>query len=172
MDVNHYSFTDLQEIMRRLRAPDGCPWDRKQTHESLKSCMIEEAAELVAAIDVWEECGDDANLIEELGDVLLQVAMHVAIAEEEGRFTMEDVTTEISRKMIRRHPHVFADVTAETPQEVLANWEEIKKSEKSHASKEDNPVTQRRILEEVAALLNQMAARKGMQEEIVLLYKD
>lgn len=171
MEQERYTFDDLQRIMERLRAPDGCPWDRSQTHGSLKPCMIEEAAELLAAVDVWEATGDDANLIEELGDVLFQVVMHVAIAREQGRFTMEDVVTGISRKMIRRHPHVFAgasEASTATPE----GWEEIKKSEKSHGGAGENPVARRKVLEEVVALLNSMAQRKGMREEIILLQKE
>ena len=122
-----YSYEDFLEIMRLLRAPGGCPWDREQTHESLKPCLTEECEEVLQAIDNK----DDENLCEELGDVLLQVLMHSQIAEEEGRFTIDDVINEISRKMIRRHPHVFGNGHAGTSAEVLLNWEEIKKAEKA-----------------------------------------
>jgi len=125
-----YSFEDFEEIIRRLRAEDGCPWDRVQTHESLRDCMIEEAYEVVDGIDTYRDCGDDTNLCEELGDVLLQVVMHARIAEEEGRFSMADVLRGISEKMIRRHPHVFGTDNADTPEQVLENWEDIKKQEK------------------------------------------
>lgn len=129
-----YTFTDFVGIIKALRAENGCPWDREQTHESLKPCMTEEAAELLAAIRIYDKTGDAENMREELGDILLQVVMHSVIAEEEKLFTMEDVIGEVSEKMIRRHPHVFGDVIAETSGEVLENWEEIKKKEKEGKS--------------------------------------
>lgn len=129
-----YTFTDFVGIIRALRAENGCPWDREQTHESLKPCMTEEAAELLASIRIYEQTGNAENMREELGDILLQVVMHSVIAEEEALFTIEDVIGEVSEKMIRRHPHVFGDVIAETSGEVLANWEEIKKKEKEGKS--------------------------------------
>ena len=125
-----YSFEDFVKIIERLRAKDGCPWDREQTHDSLRPCMMEEAAELLASIRIYNKTGNPENMIEELGDVLLQVVMHAQIASEEGLFTMEDVINEVSRKMVRRHPHVFGTESADTPDEVLVNWEEIKKEEK------------------------------------------
>ncbi|WP_287371085.1 MazG family protein [Oceanithermus sp.] len=112
----------LLEIMRRLRAPDGCPWDRKQTHESLRPYLLEEAAEAVDAITE----GDPAKMAEELGDVLLQVAFHSVIGEEEGTFGYADVERAIVDKLIERHPHVFADRELHTAEEVLANWERQK----------------------------------------------
>ena len=107
MKEKQYTFEEFCDIIRRLRAPDGCPWDRAQTHGSLKQCMLEEAAEAAAAIRIYENTGDDSNLKEELGDVLMQVVMHSQIAREEGRFDVQDVISGISRKMIRRYPHVF-----------------------------------------------------------------
>lgn len=124
------TFDEFMDIIRRLRSENGCPWDREQTHESLRGCMLEEAYEVVESIDNQ----DTENLREELGDVLLQVAMHGAIAEEDGEFTIEDVIGEVGEKMIRRHPHVFGEVQAENSQEVLKNWEEIKKEEKKEKS--------------------------------------
>jgi len=121
-----YSFDDLLEIIAALRAPGGCPWDIKQTHETLKECLIEESGEVIQAIDNQ----DDANLCEELGDLLLQVIMHAQIAAEEKRFTMADVIQGVSEKMIRRHPHVFGDAKADSPEESLALWQEIKQQEK------------------------------------------
>lgn len=121
-----YDFDDLVEIISRLRAPDGCPWDIKQTHESLKKCLAEESGEVMDAIDAK----DDANLCEELGDLLLQVVMHAQIASEGGRFTMDDVIQGICEKMIRRHPHVFGDIKVTSQEESLKLWEEIKKKEK------------------------------------------
>lgn len=125
-----YTYQNFLEIIKTLRGENGCPWDRVQTHESLKPCMMEEAAELLASIRIYGQTGDPENMREELGDVLLQVVMHAQIASEEGLFTMADVVDEVSRKMVRRHPHVFGKGSADTPDEVLMNWEEIKKEEK------------------------------------------
>jgi len=116
----------LLDIMRRLRAPDGCPWDREQTIESLRGCLIEETYEVVDAMD----SGDRSALCEELGDLLLQVVFQAQIADEEGAFSFDDVAGGIADKLVRRHPHVFGDVQADTPDEVIRNWEKIKKTEK------------------------------------------
>ena len=116
----------LRGVMRRLRAPDGCPWDRKQTIESLRGDLIEETYEVVDAID----SGDRSALCEELGDLLLQVVFQSQIADEEGAFSFDDVAEGVADKLIRRHPHVFGDVQADTPDEVIKNWEKIKKTEK------------------------------------------
>ncbi|MFY9607095.1 MAG: nucleoside triphosphate pyrophosphohydrolase [Blastocatellia bacterium] len=118
-------FRELVELIARLRAPGGCPWDREQTHESLKPMLLEEAYEVVEAIDE----GDDEEFLGELGDLLLQVIFHSQIATEENRFTVGEVIERISSKMIRRHPHVFADDDATTSSEVLRNWETIKAAE-------------------------------------------
>jgi len=115
----------LREIMRRLRGPDGCPWDREQTLESLKSNLIEETYEVVDAL----ESGDREELCGELGDLLLQVVFQSQICEENGDFTFDDVAAGIADKLVRRHPHVFGDVQARTSGEVLKNWEKIKKTE-------------------------------------------
>ncbi len=119
-------FTDLVEIMARLRGEDGCPWDREQTPESIKPYLIEETYEVLEAIDEQ----DPVKLREELGDLMLQVVFHAQMAEEAGAFTISDVLTAINEKLTRRHPHVFGDGTAETAQEVLFNWEQIKQSER------------------------------------------
>ncbi|MFC4355805.1 nucleoside triphosphate pyrophosphohydrolase [Chryseomicrobium palamuruense] len=116
----------FREIVAILRSPEGCPWDREQTHESLRRYAIEEVYELVEAIRLE----DDEAIIEELGDVLLQVFLHAQIGEDEGYFSMEDVLASISAKMVRRHPHVFEDVTVNSSGEVLTNWQAIKESEK------------------------------------------
>ena len=124
---SHYGIQDLLRIMELLRSPDGCPWDREQTHESLKKCFMDETEEVMQAIDHQ----DDENLCEELGDVLLQVLLHAEIAKERGAFTFEDVVQGLSEKLIRRHPHVFGNVKRpETPEESLALWKEVKKKEK------------------------------------------
>ena len=129
------SFDELKEVVRRLRAEDGCPWDREQTHQSLKPACIEEAAEVICGINVYEETGSPENLKEELGDLLFQVVMHAQIAEEEGLFNLNDVICGIRDKMIRRHPHVFGGKWVEGSAEVLVNWEQIKVREKE--GKED-----------------------------------
>ena len=118
-------FSAFVDLIARLRAPGGCPWDREQTHESLKAVTIEEAYEVLEAIDR----GDDEHLAGELGDLLLQVVFHAQIATEAGRFTVSDVIERVAAKMVRRHPHVFAGAKAETAGEVLRNWEAIKQSE-------------------------------------------
>lgn len=119
-------FAELVKIMERLRAPEGCPWDREQTHESLKKYLIEEAYELLEAIDKK----NDAAMAEECGDVLLQVVFHAQMASEEGRFDIYDVVELICDKLIRRHPHVFGDRAAHSAEEVLRNWNADKKKEK------------------------------------------
>jgi len=111
------AFTELVETIRQLRAPDGCPWDRAQTHESLKAACIEEAAEVVCGINILSKTGKSDSLKEELGDLLLQVLMHSLIAEEEGLFTLEDVIHTIDEKMIRRHPHVFRETDGKSAAE-------------------------------------------------------
>lgn len=122
-----HDMQELLEIIEVLRSPDGCSWDREQTHESLKKCFMDETEEVMQAIDNQ----DDENLCEELGDVLLQVLLHAEIAKERGAFTFADVVQGLSEKLIRRHPHVFGDVKRpETPEESLALWKEVKKKEK------------------------------------------
>jgi tetrapyrrole methylase family protein/MazG family protein len=125
-----YDFRRLVEVVARLRAPDGCPWDRKQTHQSLARHMVEEAHEAVEAISR----GDMEHLCEELGDLLLQVVLHAQLGAEEGFFHIGDVTQGIVEKLVRRHPHVFGKDTVDTPEEVLARWERIKAAEKGVAS--------------------------------------
>ena len=153
------SFDELNEVIKRLRAKDGCPWDREQTHESLKAACIEEAAEVLCGINVLTESGNAENLKEELGDLLLQVMMHAAIAEEEGLFTIDDVICGIRDKMIRRHPHVFGTAQAKDSEEVLLNWEEIKKKEKE--GKEDVSGFLPGAFDEAEALIDRARKRKG-----------
>ncbi len=124
------SFEKLVEVVSRLRGEGGCPWDKEQTHMSLKTTCIEEAAEVVCGINILDKTGNASNLMEELGDLLLQVVMHAQIAREEGLFDIDDVIRSITEKMIRRHPHVFGEVTVSGTGEVLKNWEDIKKLEK------------------------------------------
>ena len=129
------SVLDLIEVMDRLRSPGGCPWDARQTHESLVEYLVEEAYETVEAI----EGGDDSGLREELGDLLLQVVFHARIAQERGEegWDIDDVAHGIVEKLIRRHPHVFADVDADTAEQVEANWHALKAEEKGRASVAD-----------------------------------
>jgi XTP/dITP diphosphohydrolase len=124
----HPQLDELIAVLERLRAPGGCAWDREQTHESLVQYLIEETYELVDAI----ESGDTAELIEELGDVLYQVVFHSDIAAEAGLFTLEDVASHMTEKMIGRHPHVFGDMVADTPDAVMAVWDDLKRTEKPH----------------------------------------
>jgi tetrapyrrole methylase family protein/MazG family protein len=124
-------FEKLAAVQARLRAPDGCPWDREQTHASLRTYLIEEAYEVLEAM----ESGDDAKFAEEMGDLLLQIVFHSEIAREEGRFDVSDVIREVHDKMVRRHPHVFGEKRAKDSAEVLKNWEQIKKEERAAAGK-------------------------------------
>ncbi|RDU34793.1 nucleoside triphosphate pyrophosphohydrolase [Neobacillus piezotolerans] len=125
-------FSKLREIIAVLRGPNGCPWDKEQTHASLKKYLLEETYEVIEAID----SGDIDHLIEELGDVLLQVMLHAQIGEDDGYFTVNDVIESISSKMVRRHPHVFGSRSADTAEEVVANWQEIKAQEKKGVRKD------------------------------------
>lgn len=131
-----YTFQEFCDIIASLRGKDGCPWDKAQTHSSMKSCMIHEMTEAIAAINLYEETGDALNLCEELGDLLLQVILQSQIAEEEGLFTVADVVSSISKKMIRRHPHVFLEGYVDERGELIKDWNEIKKIEKSGRSKD------------------------------------
>ena len=118
---------ELKNVIKRLRAKDGCPWDREQTHKSIRKDFIEETYEVIEAIDT-----DDKKLLrEELGDVLLQVVFHARIEEEAGEFNIDDVANDICVKLIHRHPHIFADVNVSGSSDVLRNWEAIKSEEKS-----------------------------------------
>ncbi|WP_260288343.1 bifunctional methyltransferase/pyrophosphohydrolase YabN [Peribacillus aracenensis] len=129
--LRYREFSKLRQVIAELRGPEGCPWDKKQTHESLKKYLIEEAYELIDSID--EE--DDEGMIGELGDVLLQVMLHSQIGEDEGMFTIDDVIEGITAKMIRRHPHVFGDVKVSGEEDVLVNWQKIKEDEKGSETK-------------------------------------
>ena len=153
------SFDELQSVVRQLRSENGCPWDREQTHMSLKAPCIEEAAEVICGINVFDRTGNPENLKEELGDLLLQVIMHAQIAEEEGAFTLDDVIRTITQKMIRRHPHVFGDTKVSGAQEVLINWEEIKAKEKE--GKTDTGPFLPEAFNEAQALIDAARIRKG-----------
>ncbi len=129
-----HNMAELLEIISILRSPGGCPWDREQTHESLKECLQNETQEVLEAVDKK----DDENFCEELGDVLLQILLNCEIASERGSFDFSDVVQVLSDKMIRRHPHVFGDVkTPETPEEALELWREVKRVEKERKAEKE-----------------------------------
>ena len=130
---SRYDYDDLLQVIHILRSPGGCPWDQEQTHQSIRREFLEETYEAVEAID----SGDVALLREELGDVLMQVVFHADIESDAGRFTMADVVDEITKKMIYRHPHVFADVQADNTEQVLINWEQLKQTEKGQKTATD-----------------------------------
>ncbi len=131
--MERYCMDDLIQIMALLRAPEGCPWDREQTHQSIRSNMLEEAYEVAEAIDQ----GDPAHLKEELGDVLLQVVFHARMAQEAGQFSFDDVVDGICKKLIFRHPHVFGSVQAEDTRQALDTWDAQKREEKGQTTAAD-----------------------------------
>src|SRR5258708_2650515 len=141
-------FEKLVAVQAKLRAPNGCPWDREQTHQSLRTYLIEEAYEVLEAL----ESGNDAKFAEEMGDLLLQIVFHSQIAREEGRFTVAEVIREIHDKMIRRHPHVFGKTRAKDSAEVLRNWEQIKAEERRSSDKKGDSKTGDGVTEEVSLL--------------------
>ena len=143
------------EVVARLRAPGGCPWDREQTHESLRPYLLEEAHELLEAID----SGDDARIMEELGDLLLQVAMHAEIAAQDGRFNATQVSEAVAAKMVARHPHVYGSTSVANADEVLRNWEHNKAHEARNARRDDESVVDR-----VPATLPALAWTLGLQK--------
>ena len=149
-----YTFEDLKQIMKTLRAEDGCPWDRAQDHDTLKKHLVEECAEVLEAIDNH----DTENLCEELGDVLMQVVFHAEIETEQGGFTMGDVIQGICEKMIYRHPHVFGSGKADTAEEVLINWEELKKKEKRQE-------TQTEVMQSVPEALPALIRARKVQKK-------
>lgn len=130
---DHYTVADLVKIVDILRHPGGCPWDAEQTHESLRRCLMEECCEVLEGIDRQ----DDALLCEELGDVLLQVVFHASLAQDEGKFDMDAVADGICKKMIFRHPHVFGTEKAASTEEVLVNWDALKRAEKGQETYTD-----------------------------------
>ncbi len=125
-EQGQHTYQTLWDIVHRLRSPGGCPWDREQTHQSLRRNLLEECYEALEALDA----GDPAGLAEELGDVIVQIAFHCQIAEENGTFTQADMFRHICEKLVRRHPHVFGDVKVKDAREVERNWEETKRQER------------------------------------------
>jgi len=150
------SFEALQDVIAHLRAPEGCPWDRALTWAKLRSTLLEESYELLSALDA----GDELKVAEELGDLLLQIAMQTQIAAEEDRFRLPDVIEHVVRKLIRRHPHVFGDIAVSGTDEVLANWEAIKRAERANNGGEQSP------LSGVPAGLPALAQADAYQERI------
>lgn len=159
MKRNYYTFEQLRKIMERLRAPDGCPWDREQTHQSIKDCLLEETYEFLEAV----ESGDPAHMREELGDLLLQVIFHAQMGSEAGTFDIDDVIHELSDKLVRRHPHVFGTTKVADSDEVVVNWEAIKNTEVGKETRKSRldgiPVTYPALLR--AKKLQVRAAKDG-----------
>ena len=128
-----YKFDDLLEIIEILRAPDGCPWDKEQTHSSIRRELIEETYEVIEGID-----NNDSEIMqEELGDLLLQIVFHASIGKSDEQYDIDSICDGVCKKLIYRHPHVFSDVIADTSDVVLKNWDELKKKEKGHKSEKD-----------------------------------
>jgi tetrapyrrole methylase family protein / MazG family protein len=155
------AFRDLIDVVARLRGPGGCPWDREQTHESLRACLLEECYEVLDAIDR----GDPAALREELGDLLLQIVFQAQVAAEAGRFTIDDVSADVAAKMVRRHPHVFGRATVTDSAEVVRNWSRIKAEERAERGAVDSSVLSGLPPElpalHAAARIGEKAARVG-----------
>ncbi len=160
-----YNIDDLLEIMKILRSPDGCPWDREQDHKSIKKSLIEETYEVIEAINKE----DNELLCEELGDVLLQVVFHAQMANEKGNFDFAAVTDGVCKKLIERHPHVFGDVKADTSEKVLANWEQIKSKSKNRKTQTDKMLSVPRELPALmrSAKLQEKAAKVGFDWQSV-----
>ena len=155
-------FAGVRKIIATLRGPDGCPWDRVQTHDTLRPYLLEESSEVLEAI----ESGDPAKLSEELGDLLFQVLIHIQLAEEAGAFTMRDVLRGLSEKLVNRHPHVFGDAVAETPDAVIEQWDDLKARERGNrAAMEGVPRTLPAVA--YAQALQRRAARAGFAFETV-----
>ena len=150
---------NLIEVIAKLRAPDGCPWDREQTHKTLKPNMLEEAYEAVDAM----ESGDMKHLKEELGDVLLQVVLHAQIASEEGAFNIEDVARGIKEKLIHRHPHVFGDIKVSSTTEVLDNWDKLKQEEKQHRKSAMDGISKSQSALMSAQKISKKAVKQGFE---------
>ena len=162
------AFSALVEVLRRLRAPDGCPWDREQTHLSLRNHLLEEAYEVYDAID----SGATPDLAEELGDLLLQIVLHAQLAAEAGVFDMTDVEEAIGRKIVRRHPHVFGDAQVRTTGDVNRQWEQIKRAEREEAETESGSGSVKSALDGISKSMPALAASQEMQERAANLGYD
>jgi len=160
MKNKRYDINDLLAIIRKLRSPGGCPWDRKQTHKSIRTHLVEETYEFVDAVN----SGDPEHMSEELGDILLHIIFHADIEREKGGFTFLDVTDSISRKLIRRHPHVFRNVKVSGVNDIIRNWEEIKAGE---STKKDRRFVMDRVPDSMPAMAKtekilQLAKKSGL----------
>ena len=151
---------DLRQTVARLRAPDGCPWDREQTHQTLARCLIDECSELLDAIDRL----DRPHMREELGDVLVQIIFHAQLAAERGDFTFDDVAREINEKLVRRHPHVFGPNRLNTSAEVLVQWDAIKQDEKRAAGRTE-PAVFKHLPPQLPALMFAEAVWKQIEKQ-------
>lgn len=154
------SFESFAEIVAHLRAPNGCPWDREQTHETLRKHLLEESYEAISAID----SGDFADMREEFGDLLLQVVLQSQIANEEGKFNVNEVVQGIYSKIVRRHPHVFGDLKLENVQGVLANWEKLKEKERSEKKENSETKEERGLLDGVPLALPALSQAQEYQD--------
>ncbi|MBL9199281.1 MAG: MazG family protein [Opitutaceae bacterium] len=152
---------DLKKTMARLRAPDGCPWDQEQTHASLVRCLIDEVSELIDTIDR----GDYPHMREELGDVLIQVVFHAQIASERGEFNFDDVARDINDKLVRRHPHVFGSGKLDTSEQVIAEWEKIKATEKKHGPAANGAAVFKELPPRLPALMFAEAVWKQIEKK-------
>jgi len=152
-DKTVYTFSDLLGIMETLRSPEGCPWDREQTHESIMACFVEETYEALDAIKRY----DIDEMIEELGDVLLQIVFHAQIGAEDGYFDINDIIQSISEKMVLRHPHVFSDLSVNNSEDVLTNWNKIKQVEKNHQ-------TQSQVMDALPILMPTLIKSEKLQK--------
>jgi uncharacterized protein YabN with tetrapyrrole methylase and pyrophosphatase domain len=161
------AINDLLAVMARLRSPTGCPWDREQDHRTLRFHAVEEVYELLDAI----EAGDDHEMAEELGDLLLQVVFHCQLARERGVFDFEKVARHITDKLIRRHPHVFGDVKVKNVEQVWANWEQIKRAEKK-GTKHERPSAFDGIPKHLPALLRaEKLVKKARKAQVIIAAK-
>ncbi len=154
------AFESFHEIVAHLRAPDGCPWDREQTHQSLRTHLLEESYEALEAIDA----GDFASMREEFGDLLLQIVLHAQIASEEGQFTMVDIVKGIHDKIVRRHPHVFGDVEVDGVKDVLTNWEQLKEKERRENEEEEGGKKKEGLLDGVPLSLPALTQAQEYQD--------
>lgn len=158
-----YDYNDLLMVVEELRSEHGCPWDRKQTHDSLKYHAVEEVYELQAAIRIFLETQDDTNLVEELGDLLFQVVLHAQIGKADGRFSMDEVIDGITRKMIRRHPHVFGGENKAVGDSEMSRWDQLKKEEKAKQSWVQGPLSE--VPRELPALIRAPKVLKKLRNE-------
>ena len=159
--MSYKNLEKLIEIIEVLRSPNGCPWDREQTHKTLRPNMLEEAYEAVDAMD----SGDLKHLREELGDVLLQVVLHAQIAKDEGAFDIEDVAQTLNEKLIHRHPHIFGNAHVDNAGEVLDNWDKLKQEEKKHRKSAMDGVSKSQSALMSAQKISKKAVKTGFEWE-------